>query len=168
MTHLLITATFEVAIDEAVPTTQVLHELKRKLCLCGQRPVYSNITWIRDMYPHLKSHAKPAVEEKVCRYDTVPLMCEKYKITLKKTKWRWQVLDPQPTGEVSGIPDLRGRLILSNGILAILVQGKKWMEVHLENFIADEEEQVAEHRRKPFKSAQPKLTRFQKALAEYD
>lgn len=55
----------------------------------------------------------------------------------------WRLVDPR-IGSVQGLPSVRGHILCTNGILALVDCGREYLfECHLDNFIAEPEERVS-------------------------
>lgn len=108
------------------------------------------------------------------RPNTVVEALREFNITLPKSQKvsEWRSLDPQPYGEVNGLNTLRGRLVATNGILAILIRGdKSWAYVHLQHFIPDILDEESEIRKmvSSAKAKAPKRpSQLEQALAMYE
>lgn len=62
------------------------------------------------------------------------------KLTQKQGQGPWRRVNPPMCGEVNGLPDLRGFIHATNGVIAILVRPAdgRWTEVHLDEFECDD------------------------------
>lgn len=88
-----------------------------------------------------------------CVSQDVVTVCELYHIQLPKqrpTSPEWRVPKETCRGYVNGIPGLRGKLVLTNGIKAFIVkehESNRWCDIHHDFFIADDIETVPEEYR---------------------
>lgn len=61
-------------------------------------------------------------------------------VTFPKPREEWRLVSPSPIGEIHGLPNLRGIIIATNGILAIqLTPANAVFFVHLEWFTEDKD-----------------------------
>lgn len=92
--------------------------------------------------------------------EQVATVMARYNIQLPRLKQgqpEWRVPTGPCYGQSRGLNNLRGELILTNGVMAILIIGysgagerAKWVQIHYENFIADKPEHL------PLPQSQPK------------
>jgi hypothetical protein len=75
--------------------------------------------------------------------DTVAAVLAQYNFTLpKQVKGApdWRVPKGRCHGEVAGLPQLRGKVVLTNGIKAFLVQeNETWADIHWDWFLLDKD-----------------------------
>ena len=92
--------------------------------------------------------------------DDVSAVLGLYNLTLPKVKKgqpEWRVPPVPCYGEVEGLPGMRGRLVLTNGITGILIKDdgvlpsrvQPWFTVHYDRFIADKDETLPADLPKP-------------------
>lgn len=97
----------------------------------------------------------------------VTAVLERYALTLPKSSLKkgapeWRVPKRSCYGEVNGLPNLRGKLILTNGIIAYIVrEDGKWADVHFDWFIPDEEDKEAVPYEKRVKKREVDLAEFE-------
>lgn len=63
-------------------------------------------------------------------------------IILPKPFDTWRLIAEPVMGKIQGIPTLWGVAIATNGITLILQRGEEYLDVHLDNFIPDDIEDV--------------------------
>ena len=141
MKHLLIELTADSESEE-----QLKEEVKRLLS--------SYTTSIKsDREAYARELKVRAVEETFKPNTVVEAMKEFYfSLPTNARLEDWRVVQAKPWGEVSGLHTLRGFLVVTNGILAVLVrEDYHWSFVHLDHFVPDksgEMDEVDEVRRK--------------------
>lgn len=115
-----------------------------------------NITHDRDLANAFvqaqSSRTEPQVltkEESSLSFDVAAVL-EHYKLTLPKT-WLKKGAPPikvpqnQVYGEIMGLPTLRGRIVLTNGVMAFMIrEDGKWHYVHWNNFIPDRHDMITD------------------------
>lgn len=119
--------------------------------------------------PEVKRSGGPLLPPKTP--DTLADQLGKYKVTLPANyaKWKttWRALQPEPIGQISGLPGLRGKLIATDGVKAILVlPNGHWAYVHVLEFLPDEGSERPGYTGKPRKERAEKSSKID-ALAEY-
>lgn len=82
---------------------------------------------------------------------------EQYSFTLPKQKKGapdWKVPKNALWGEIQGLHTLRGKIVLTNGIMAFLVrEDSKWYSVHWNHFIADDSSMLPEDLPQPYRES---------------
>jgi hypothetical protein len=98
------------------------------------------------------SRTEPEVltkQESSLSFDVAAVL-EHYKLTMPKSWLRKGAPPPkvpqnQVYGEIQGLPSLRGRIVLTNGIMAFMVrEDGKWNYVHWNHFIPDRHDMIAD------------------------
>lgn len=113
-----------------------------------------SIAWDRDQalaFVHRQTdgvQAKVLTREVTCLSSDVATVCERFNLTLPKGKkgeaeWRTPLPDKQVYGRSRGLESLYGRLVLTNGIHAIIVNENtsptRWCTIMFDNFIPDDQ-----------------------------
>lgn len=113
-----------------------------------------NISWDRDQALAFVRKQTDGVQAKVltegvtCLSSDVAAVCERFNLTLPRSKkgeadWRTPMPDKQVYGRSRGLANLYGRLVLTNGIHAIIVNENtspaRWSTIMFDNFIPDDQ-----------------------------
>jgi hypothetical protein len=87
----------------------------------------------------------------------VAAVLQQYSFTLPKAKKGepdWRVPKNQLWGQIQGLHTLRGRIVLTNGIMAFLVrEDGMWYSVHWNHFIADDLDALPDDLPRPYKES---------------
>jgi hypothetical protein len=153
-------------IDSEEPLDEIVRQVKQDIEYFyeDRQGVVSHITWDRDMaLQFLQARNDNGLSIEVLtpqRYAfpaDVTAVLALYNWTLPKQKKgvpEWRVVDV--LGEVNGLPNLRGKVVLTNGIMAYLVLGNihnngqtKWAWIHWDSFVPDNPDDVPEGTPKP-------------------
>ena len=121
-----------------------------------------SVTWDRDQALAFVEAQSPRNGHEVLTPQPLPFLAEdvtavlrQYNLTLPKT---WvkkgapvaKVPKNKVFGEVYGLPNLRGEVVLTNGIMAFLVrQDGAWYHVHWNNIVPDDLDAIDESLPKP-------------------
>lgn len=129
-----LTTDLELSLDEACKVVNITHDRDLAAAFVQER----------------SSRTEPEVltkQESSLSYDVAAVLAQ-YHLTLPKTWLKHGAPPPkvpqnQIYGEIQGIPSLRGRIVLTNGIMAFMVrEDGKWNYVHWNHFIPDNVEMI--------------------------
>ena len=122
-----------------------------------------NITHDRDLAAAFVQERSSRTEHQVLTktepslsFDVATVLAH-YSLTLPKSWLKHGAPPPkvpqnQIYGEIQGIPGLRGRIVLTNGIMAFLIrEDGRWSYVHWNHFIPDDREMVDSDLPQPMK-----------------
>ncbi len=139
--------------DEQLDTIREALSSDLELSLDGACKVV-NITHDRDLAAAFVQERSSRIEHQVLTksesslsYDVATVLAH-YSLTLPKSWLKHGAPPPkvpqnQIYGEIQGIPSLRGRIVLTNGIMAFLIrEDGRWNYVHWNHFIPDDMDQI--------------------------
>lgn len=129
-----LTNDLECSLDESCKVVNITHD--RELAAAFVQERSSRIEH------EVLTKAEPSLS-----FDVAAVLAH-YKLTLPKTWLKHGAPPPkvpqnQIYGEIQGIPSLRGRIVLTNGIMAFMVrEDGKWNYVHWNHFVPDNMDMV--------------------------
>jgi GAF domain-containing protein len=138
------------AIESDLPLDELQQKIKADLEYCyeAEKGTVFSITWDREQaLAYTRACAATSitpVKEPPCEHslDVIEIM-KRYNLTLPKAKrGEPPFRGCSVIGEVNGLPTLRGKVVLTNGIKAFLIVGVNdthhWADIHWDSFIPDD------------------------------
>lgn len=139
------------SLESDLPLDQLYNDLSDRLeyLLSEDNAKVFSITWDRaQAIAFVQAQTVQTVEENCPLAPTVAAVLARFSFALPKEKKgapRWRVPKGECWGEVEGLPSLRGKVVLTNGIIAFLVrQDGHWTNIHWDWFLVDKEETLPE------------------------
>lgn len=142
-------------VDSSLDLDTIREALTNDLeCSLDESCKVVNITHDRELAAAFVQERSSRIEHEVLTktepslsFDVAAVLAH-YKLTLPKTWLKHGAPPPkvpqnQIYGEIHGIPSLRGRIVLTNGIMAFLIrEDGRWNYVHWNHFIPDNAEMI--------------------------
>lgn len=141
--------------DVSMPIDEVIETFKDSLegSFALQNLIVAWATWDRQAalsFVRALDVTEPEKDGSSTPTSDVARVLEQYNLTLPKAHKNdglWRVPKGHAYGEVAGLPGFRGKVILTNGVIAILVQDDHktsknrchWMQIHWDWFIPDKD-----------------------------